>query len=285
MPRCVIFGFGYVASHLAPVLHQHGIQVLASSRKKENFAAIEAAGATPFMFGSPLPKADFYLNTTPPHHGADPVLATYKAADFGTPVWYGYLSTTGVYGNTHGKVVDETYPLHPITPQAKARYIAELETLTAKLPAHVFRVSGIYGPGRSAIDRLLAGHVHTFPHDTSPVNRIHVADIVQSLLISLQNPAGKSVINLADDDPAPSGEVLAYAAGLLGMGDQVHQLPPAEGLLLGPMGGGIRIVNNSRLKTLLGTKGLLFPTYKEGLNAIFNNLKAPHHVVQTAPEI
>lgn len=268
MANVLIFGSGYVTQFLIPKLTSLGHNVFVTTRQKKNFSDIEDLGAKPVQFGKELPEATIVVNTVPPKNGVDPVLATYPKTDFSEDMtWYGYLSTTGVYGNTHGLEVDETHPPRPITSKGRARHVAELISLTSGFPAHIFRISGIYGPERNPITRIKERRIHELPSGNTPVNRIHVEDICHILLASMNKPNPGRIYNVTDDIPSSSLEMVLYAAELINERDAVINLPVAEEMLLGPMSGGIRLVNNNRVKKELGVS-LTYPSYREGLDEI-----------------
>ncbi|WP_430435738.1 SDR family oxidoreductase [Oceanibaculum nanhaiense] len=269
------FGFGYSAEWLAAKLLPQGWRIAGTARDDAKRAAMQARGITAYPF--PLPDAGMalagvthILSSVPPRDGHDPVVAAQGDALRLLPdlAWAGYLSTTGVYGDTGGAWVDEDSPLNPSTPSGKARVTAEAEWQALGLPLHIFRLSGIYGPGRSAIDQLRAGTAKRIVKPGQIFNRIHVEDIAQVLAASMARPAPGAIYNLADDEPAASSDVVLEASRLLG----VEPPPeiPLEQADLGAMGRAFysesKRVRNDRIKRDLGIS-LACPTYREGLAA------------------
>ncbi|WP_439515313.1 SDR family oxidoreductase [Oceanibaculum nanhaiense] len=269
------FGFGYSAEWLAAKLLPQGWKIAGTARDDAKRAAMQARGITAYPF--PLPDAGMalagvthILSSVPPRDGHDPVVAAQGDALRVLPdlAWAGYLSTTGVYGDTGGAWVDEDSPLNPSTPSGKARMTAEAEWQALGLPLHIFRLSGIYGPGRSAIDQLRAGTAKRIVKPGQIFNRIHVEDIAQVLAASMARPAPGAIYNLADDEPAASSDVVLEASRLLG----VEPPPeiPLEQADLGAMGRAFysesKRVRNDRIKRDLGIS-LACPTYREGLAA------------------
>ncbi|MDM7947918.1 MAG: SDR family oxidoreductase [Oceanibaculum nanhaiense] len=269
------FGFGYSAEWLAAKLLPQGWKIAGTARDDAKRAAMQARGITAYPF--PLPDAGMalagvthILSSVPPRDGHDPVVAAQGDALRVLPdlAWAGYLSTTGVYGDTGGAWVDEDSPLNPSTPSGKARVTAEAEWQALNLPLHIFRLSGIYGPGRSAIDQLRAGTAKRIVKPGQVFNRIHVEDIAQVLAASMARPAPGAIYNLADDEPAASSDVVLEASRLLGVAPPPEI--PLEQADLGAMGRAFysesKRVRNDRIKRDLGIR-LTCPTYREGLAA------------------
>ena len=255
----LIFGAGYVGSHLATALNKAGVPVYMSTRTADKYDAICKTGAVPFLFGERPPSVSHVVITNPPlSDGTDPVLATYGSDWPDSVKWVGYLSSTGVYGDYDGKKVTEKSALNAAAPRSVARKKAEGTWQATQLPLEVFRLSGIYGPNRNMLERLKEGRISGLERSDKPVNRIHVADIVQVVLASIMAPNPKAVYNLADDVPAPTAEVIAYAAQLLGT------VPPTGDGHSSHLMDGSRIIDNNKIKKELGIK-LLYPSYKEGL--------------------
>lgn len=181
--------------------------------------------------------------------------------------WAGYLSTTGVYGNHDGGWVDESTPLTPSTRRGKWRVAAEAEWQAIPgLPLHIFRLAGIYGPGRGPFAKVRAGTARRIIKPGQVFSRIHVDDIARILAASIARPDPGAVYNLCDDDPAPPQDVLTHAAELLNL-----PLPPAEDFATAEMTPMARSfyaeskrVRNNRIKEELGVK-LKYPTYRDGL--------------------
>jgi nucleoside-diphosphate-sugar epimerase len=271
------FGQGYTATALARRLIAQGWQCVGTSRTPEGCARIKAEGIAPLRFpgsdvSTALATATHLLISTAPGANGDPVLA-----EIGTDIaqltpnleWVGYLSTTGVYGDHAGGWVDETTPLTPATPRGEARVKAEAAWRAQRLPLHIFRLAGIYGPGRAPFDRLRAGTARRIIKPGQVFSRIHVDDITQALLASIARPAPGAIYNICDDEPAPPQDVLTYAAKLLDLPP-----PPEEAFATADMSAMARSfyaeskrVRNDRMKADLGVK-LLYPTYRDGLKAI-----------------
>jgi len=258
MPHMLIFGPGYTASRLAAALEAEGWRVTRADRammadRNAMLAAIAAA--------------DHILSSVPPAGGGDPVLARYGPALAGTRLdWLGYLSSTGIHGDTGGAWVDEGAPA--AAPRRAARAAADAAWLTLHPQARVFRLPGIYGPGRSALDRVAAGKAHRIDLPDQVFSRVHVDDIVAGVCASLRaGPPG--AYNLADDLPAPQNAVVEAACDLLG-----RPWPPLETLdaaALSPAARGFyaenRRVANGKAKRLLGWAPL-YPDYRAGLRAL-----------------
>ncbi|HEU4969704.1 SDR family NAD(P)-dependent oxidoreductase [Sphingomonas sp.] len=249
MSRFALFGPGYVGARLAEAVGARGWTVARIGR-----AEIDDAG-------SALATATHILSTVPPDEHGDPVLRRYRPALARAPRWIGYLSSTGVYGDTGGAWVDESAPVgHG---RRSARAVADREWLS--LGAHVFRLPGIYGPGRSQLDRIVSGAAYRVELPGQVFSRIHVDDIVAAVIAGFGAPPG--AYNIADDCPAPQDEVTAYAARLLGapMPPVVppENLPPTARAFYAEN----RRIANGRAKRLLGWQPV-YPSYREGLRAL-----------------
>lgn len=267
------FGFGYTAAHLAERLLPQGWTIAGTARDDAKRAAMQARGIAAYPFPLPDPAkalagVTHILSSVPPRDGHDPVLAAHGADLPPGLAWAGYLSTTGVYGDADGAWVDEDSPLNPSSPSGKARVAAEAEWQALGLPLHIFRLSGIYGPGRSAIDQLRAGTAKRIVKPGQVFNRIHVADIAGALAASMARPAPGAIYNLADDEPASSSDAVLEASRLLGV--EAPPEIPLEQADLSPMGRAFyaesKRVRNDRIKRDLGIS-LACPTYREGLAA------------------
>lgn len=282
--RLFIFGFGYSAGWLADRLLRQGWRVAGTTRTPEKAARMRNAGVEPFLFGPGQPLADatatlegatHILSSVPPEPGGgDPVLAAH-GADIARVVglrWAGYLSTTGVYGDTGGDWVDETSPLNATGERGRRRVAAEAEWLSLwreqGVRVQIYRLPGIYGPGRSAIDALRSGTARRVDKPGHLFGRIHVADIAGALALSMARPEPGTVLNVVDDEPASGADVVEYAARLLGV--EPPPLVPFTSDALSPMAASFyadnRKVRNDRLVRHLGYR-LLYPTYREGLAA------------------
>jgi nucleoside-diphosphate-sugar epimerase len=183
--------------------------------------------------------------------------------------WVGYLSTTGVYGDRQGGWVDEESAREPVSERGRWRVAAEDAWLASGLPVHLFRLPGIYGPGRSAFERLREGTAQRVVKPGQIFSRIHVDDIAAALRASIARPAPGRAYNLADDEPAPPQDVVAFAAGLLGVA--VPPEVPIEAAGLSPMARSFyaesKRVSNRRMKQELRVT-LAYPDYRAGLRAI-----------------
>ena len=275
--RLLVVGGGYTGQRFAECLRQLGADVVVTHRRTPS-----AAGELPFDSSTGLlPTAaelqgiSHLLVTAPPdRQGQDPCLSSLKPLLDGLPLqWAGYLSTTGVYGDQHGQWVDESSPpAADLLPRSQARLQCEQDWLTSGWPVQVFRLPGIYGPGRNSLVTLQRGDARHVHKPGQVFCRVHVDDIVGALLHCLRLPAAKrpSIVNVCDNRPAPSSELLGYAAHLLGC--QLPELHWFEAVQdsMSPMALSFwrdnRRVSNRRLTKELGY-ALLFPSYREGLQA------------------
>jgi nucleoside-diphosphate-sugar epimerase len=274
------FGLGYTAGFLARELAAAGWRVIGTHRATD--AAAGAIETRVFDRTHPLANADallagatHLLSSVPPDEAGDPVLDVHGAdiAKARGLRWVGYLSTTGVYGDRAGGWVDEASPLLPTGERGRRRVAAETRWLELQrrhgLPVHVFRLAGIYGPGRSAIDSLRLGRAQRIVKPGQVFSRIHVADIVQVLRASMERPMPGAIYNVCDDDPAPPAEVVAFAAELLGVAPPPEI--PIEQAQLSEMALSFyadnKRVSNRRMKQDLGIS-LRYPSYRDGLAAL-----------------
>ncbi len=272
------FGHGYSAQALARRLLPQGWRIIGTTRNPGNAAAIRASGVEPWVVGessgpSGLTEVTHLLISAAPSNAGDPFLTNHPEliALFGSKLeWVGYLSTTGVYGDHHGGWVDESTELTPSTRRGQWRKEAEEAWQSIPdLPLHIFRLAGIYGPGRGPFAKVRNGTARRIIKKDQVFSRIHVDDIVQVLTASIANPNSGAAYNVCDDDPAPPQDVIAYAAELLGL-----PIPPAiayEGAKMTPMARSFyaesKRVRNDRIKSELGVK-LMYPTYRDGLKAL-----------------
>ncbi len=281
-PYCFIFGFGYTAKALAPRLVAQGFKVIGTSRtpdgQEQNNLDIKVID-----FDSPdmeqyLSLATHLLICIPPASTLSDI-AFIKYSDLikkQAPhlTWVGYLSSTGVYGNHEGNWVSEKSECIPHTPTGIARLKAEQAWFFLgqkyRLPLHVFRLSGIYGSGRNVLERLMHGKKETVLKKNQVFCRIHVDDIITTILASIQLPNPLSIYNVSDDEPAPAHVVDQFAANLL------HREPlpliSFSDAHLSPMEhefyANNRRISNLKIKKELGVV-LKYPTYKEGLTHIW----------------
>jgi nucleoside-diphosphate-sugar epimerase len=260
----LIFGLGYTASHLADALRAAGWWVTGIKRTAgEGVIAFDDQVAVLAALNS----ATHILSSVPPVAGeGDPVLMQYGDAIVRAPAkWTGYLSSTGVYGDAQGAWVDESAALG--TGRRSARTDADIAWQGLRADMRIFRLPGIYGPGRSALDRVAQGKAHRIDLPNQIFSRVHVDDIVSGVIASFAGPAG--VYNLADDLPCSQNAVIEYASELLGIDP-----PPLQSLeeaALSAMALAFyaenRKVSNQKAKRLLSWQPL-YPTYKQGLRAI-----------------
>ncbi|WJS84856.1 SDR family oxidoreductase [Paracoccus sp. TOH] len=277
--RMLVFGHGYTAGFLTPLLLARGWQVAGTTRA--DAARVAEAGAEPLIWPGDdaavrqaIAGADAILVSVAPERGADPVLAGFGAEIAAArPRWLGYLSTTGVYGDHGGGWVDEDTPLTPSTRRGHERVAAEQgwQQLAAEhgLPLHIFRLAGIYGPGRGPFAKVRAGTARRIVKPGQVFSRIHAEDIARVLLASIHAPRPGAVYNVCDDDPAPPEAVIGHAAELLGL-----PLPPTEDYAsaeMTPMARSFyaenKRVSNARIKRELGVT-LRYPDYRAGLAAL-----------------
>ena len=275
MKTLLSLGHGYSSDALARRLIPQGWQVIGTTRDAGKAAALRAAGIEPLIWpvGSLAPalaRASHVLVSMAPGPEGDPVLARHREELRQARLdWVGYLSTTGVYGDHQGGWVDETPPLTPATARGLARVKAEAEWQALGLPLHIFRLAGIYGPGRGPFEKVRNGTARRIIKPGQVFSRIHVADIAQVLEASITRPNPGAVYNVCDDDPAPPEDVLAHAASLLGLPP-----PPEESwdtAELTPMARSFyaesKRVRNARIKDELGVR-LIHPDYRSGLAAL-----------------
>ncbi|KFE34061.1 SDR family oxidoreductase [Thioclava atlantica] len=273
-------GHGYSARALAPHLLARGWRVIGTTRSPEKAAALRGEGVEPLIWDGgdlPLDQATHLLTSVAPGPDGDPVLAAQHEAIAAAQHldWVGYLSTVGVYGDHAGGWVDEATPLSPSTARGQARVEAEAAwgALAAAhgLPLHIFRLAGIYGPGRGPFEKVRQGSARRIIKEGQVFSRIHVEDIAQVLLASIEAPDPGAVYNLCDDDPVPPQDVIAYAAELLGL-----PLPPEvpfDQADLSPMARSFyaesKRVRNDKIKRDLGIS-LRYPDYRAGLRAMLD---------------
>jgi len=269
---------GYSAQALARHLLPEGWRVIGTTRSAAKAQALVAAGIEPAIWPGhgPLPalaEASHLLISVAPGPEGDPVLGALGAeiaAQAGRLDWVGYLSTTGVYGDRQGGWVAEDTPLAPSTERGRQRMAAEAAWAAIPgLPLHIFRLAGIYGPGRGPFAKVRAGTARRIVKPGQVFSRVHVDDIAQVLAASIARPNPGAIYNVCDDDPAPPEAVIAHAAELLGL-----PLPPAEDFATAEMTPMARSfyaeskrVRNDRIKRELGVK-LIYPDYRAGLAAL-----------------
>lgn len=272
------FGHGYSARALTRLLLPLGWRVIGTTRSADKAAGLAEAGVEARLFpgtdlGADLDAASHLLISAGPDAQGDPVLNALGpeiAARAGQFDWVGYLSTTGVYGDHQGGWVDESTPLTPSTRRGAWRKAAE-EAWSAipGLNLHIFRLAGIYGPGRGPFAKVRKGTARRIIKPGQVFSRIHVEDIAQVLKASIERPNPGAAYNLCDDDPAPPQDVIAHAAELLGL-----PVPPAvdfDEAEMTPMARSFyaesKRVRNDRIKDELGVT-LTYPDYRAGLAAL-----------------
>ncbi len=278
------FGYGYTAEALGRALMaQGGWRVAGTTRDPDRLADLRAQGVEAHLFDYTRPLPDVgrmlagvthLLLSAPPDENGSPVFRAHGAEIATLPglEWVGYLSSTAVYGDRGGAWVDENDDVNPTTIRGTRRAIAEHQWRSLYrshgLPVQAFRLAGIYGPGRSALDSIRAGYSRRIDKPGHAFSRIHVDDIVQALRASIARPTPGQAYNLADDHPAPSQEVIAYACELLGL--PTPPLIPYDAADLAPITRSFyednKRVRNDRMKRDLGVQ-LMYPSYREGLAA------------------
>ncbi|HYD68633.1 SDR family oxidoreductase [Azospirillum sp.] len=287
-PRLFVFGLGYTGGRLAAELLAEGWRVAGTCQGEEKRAELAARGIEAFVFdrdhpldAGALTGTTHLLSTVPPDKRGDPVLARHERDlyDLRTLDWAGYLSTTGVYGDRGGEWVSEAAWLKPTGDRQKRRVDAERGWLHLHrqfgVPVHVFRLPGIYGPGRSALDAARDGSARRIDKPGHVFSRVHVDDIVQALRASMARPSPGSVYNVCDDEPCEPRAVTEFACELLGV--EPPPLVPFDKAELSEMAKSFwtdnKRVKNDRMKRDLGVT-LRYPSYREGLTAQLEAEKA-----------
>jgi nucleoside-diphosphate-sugar epimerase len=265
MGRLLIFGLGYTAARIAAAMRERGWQVTATGS-----AGDIAFTDSDAVLGA-LAKATHILSSVPPDRasGGDPVLDAYGEALKGKPLFY--LSSTGVYGDKQGAWVDESTPTIAQSGEGRRNARAEADLAWLNMGARAFRLPGIYGPGRSALDRVREGKARRIDLPDQVFSRVHVDDIVSGVVAAIVQDAPPGAYNLGDDLPASGNAVTEHACRLLGL-----EPPPLETLEeanLSEMARGFyaenRRVANGKAKRVLGWTPR-FPTYVEGLESLFS---------------
>ena len=285
--RLLIFGLGYCGRAAALAACQAGWEVVGTSRSPRpstiaglRIIAFDAAGPE-------IARATHVLATAAPAAAGDPVLAHYAAQLQGalTIAWFGYLSTTGIYGNRNGAWVNEATVPGPTAERSKRRLAAEQawRTMAAGRPLDLFRLAGIYGPGRSAFQDLRAGQARRISQPGHAFGRIHVDDIAAGILAAIAHPPTNTrVLNFSDDEPAESATVTAEAAALLGMSAPplvpYTEAAPTMSDMARSFWAENRRVSSTATQAALHLKWR-YPTYREGLRAI---LAAEQHPTDVA---
>ena len=276
MKHLLCFGFGFSAKALSQRLDRSEWRITGSSRSAEGAEAIQALGFDGIIFDElkSIPESVTHIvSSVPPSDQGDPILLRFggelaKRAKYLD--WVGYLSTTGVYGDSGGAMVNEDSDLQPNTDRGYRRVSAEAAWADIpNLPLHIFRLAGIYGPGRNALESVKSGKAQRVIKAGQIFSRIHVEDIAGVLLASIKNPNPGRIYNLADDEACPPQDVIAYAAELLGVA------PPPEiafenaklSVMAKSFYADSKRVSNARIKSELGYE-LRFPNYRIGLQSL-----------------
>ena len=297
MTSLFCFGMGYSALELAGRLAPRGWTVAGTATSAAGIARLEQLGFEAHAFeghahsqaptqaddiqpidaklASRVDTITHAVLSVPPDSAGDPVLRRFGRALASAPNlrWIGYLSTIGVYGDHQGGWVDETTPPTPGSERSRRRIEAETAWqefgTKTNCKIQIFRLAGIYGPGRSAIDNVLDGSARRIIKPGQVFNRTHVADIARVLEAAILKPCNPAIFNVTDDEPARPQDVIAFAAGLLNV-----PVPPGinfDEATFSPMGRSFysenKRVRNDLIKTALGIT-LQYPTYREGLTAL-----------------
>lgn len=273
MNTLLSIGHGYSAQALSRHLLAQGWRVIGTTRSAAKAARLRALGVEALIWpgdiSAALAQATHVLSSVAPDGAGDPVLrALGEDIAKARLDWVGYLSTTAVYGHHGGDWVDEDTPLAPTTARGAARVRAEGEWAALGVPLHIFRLAGIYGPGRGPFEKVRDGTARRILKPGQVFSRVHVEDIAAVLAASMARPAPGAVYNVCDDDPASPEDVLSLAAALLGLPE-----PPMvmfEDAEMTPMARSFyaenKRVRNGRIKAL-GVR-LRYPSYREGLAGI-----------------
>lgn len=284
----LIFGFGYTAKFMCQKFSKKNWEVFCTTRFKEKAKEIKSLNATPIFFDdeekieSVLSKNSYILSTAPPENSKDPVVENYGhllKKNSERVKWAGYLSTTSVYGDKKGEWVTEDTELEPNLERSISRVAAENSWIklgeNLLIKTVIFRLAGIYGPGRSLVDRLMKNEdVYIVDKPAHLFNRVHVDDIVGAIEMAISSKSEAKIFNLSDDLPAKQLDVAKFAASLLKR--KSPQTVSLESDLVSEMARSFykeeKKVSNTRLKDELGYK-LVFPSFKEGLFSIHKNSK------------
>ena len=271
MNTLLSIGHGYSAQALSRRLIPQGWRVIGTTRTADKAARLAAMGVEPLIWpgdiGAAVAQATHVLTSVAPDAAGDPVVRDLGAQIAAAGVqWVGYLSTTAVYGHHNGDWVDEGTALTPTTARGAARVRAEREWAALGLPLHIFRLAGIYGPGRGPFEKVRDGTARRILKPGQVFSRIHVEDIAAVLQASLARPNPGAIYNVCDNDPASPEDVLSLAATLLGLPEP--PMVPYEDAEMTPMARSFyaenKRVRSDRIKDELGVQ-LQFPTYREGL--------------------
>ncbi|SEL12443.1 SDR family oxidoreductase [Pacificibacter marinus] len=275
------YGHGYSAQALAALLLPLNWDITGTTRRLDKALTLRKTGMTCRVLPDEtihddLLKATHFLTSAAPTDAGDPFLAQHLESlkDAAKNLkWVGYLSTTGVYGNHDGDWVDETTPLTPATKRGKARVEAEAHWIAVAkdlgLNLKIFRLAGIYGPGRGPFAKVRNGTARRIIKQNQIFSRTHVEDIAQVLLASIHRPDSSQIFNVCDDMPAPPEDVIGHAAELLGL--PIPATEDFETAQMTPMARSFyaesKKVRNDRIKDALGVS-LIYPDYHSGLKAL-----------------
>jgi nucleoside-diphosphate-sugar epimerase len=286
-----VFGLGYTALQFIRLQGHRFTTIGGTVRSVEKAKALEAEGIQALRFDGKsfdpsilqhLDQTEALLISAAPAEGRDPVLEQFSEAIAAAPRlrWVGYLSTVGVYGDAGGAWVDEETPPNPASARASQRIEAERQWFelgtSAPFAVQIFRLAGIYGPGRNALLKVADGTAKRIVKPEQVFNRIHTEDIAQVLMASIEKPGRNAIYNVADDEPGPPQNVIAYAAELLGKEpppeipfEEADQTPMARAFYEDN-----KRVRNTRIKSELGVR-LRYPTYRAGLLGLLQAGEAP----------
>ena len=280
-----IFGLGYVGQHLAHALSARGWQVTGTTRSPEKLVGLvpEAWRILKFEDGIPVPDlasrlqtCSHLITTISALLGHDPVLACHEKDIASFDGWTGYVSATSVYPDQEDGFVDERTPADPATKRGKDRLAAEKQWQQISA-AEIFRIAGIYGPHRNALVAFREGRAQIIENTGQLSNRIHQSDITKIILAALNQPRPRRILNLCDDEPAPQGDVVRFAAELL---DVVPPEPiPLERANLTPMARSFYVSRRRLRSCLIGPElgvRLDYPTYREGLRALYHQMQSQY---------
>lgn len=289
--RLFCFGLGYSARALIDLARAEGWAIAGTCREPRVADVARRDGVEAYVFDGTAPMEQaaaalagttHLLLSAPPDAEGDPVLR-WHARDIAALMqaapplaWLGYLSTTGVYGDRAGGWVDESSAREPTGERGRRRVAAEDGWLSLwrdhGVPVHLFRLAGIYGPGRSALDTVRAGKARRIDKPGQVFSRIHVADIAAVLRASMVRPNPGAAYNVCDDNPAAPEEVIRTACELLGVAPP--PLEPFDSAQLSPMARSFyddnKRVRNDRIKSELGVR-LRYPDYRAGLTALLRS--------------
>ena len=282
--KLLVFGFGYTAHFVAERMRSDGAEISATVRTQAKADMLMQGGIRARVFSpeqcdpaiaQDIAEAEAILVSVPPDGSGDPVLAAFAETIAAAPNlrWIGYLSTIGVYGDHGGGWVDEATPAAPVEGRSRVRADVERAWLSFGaahgVAVHIFRLPGIYGPGRNQLAQLAAGTARRIVKPGQVFNRIHVADIAAVIQASLRQPRGGAIYNVSDEDPAPGQDVVSFAADLCGVPPPPEV--PFESAQLSPMArsfyGESKRLRSDLIRSELGVV-LAYPTYREGLTAL-----------------